>query len=411
MLKPNIKYKVTLTEEERKFLRKLIEKGKTAGHKIRHAQILLALDEIPENEHWTDTRVGEVYGCRPQAVGKLRKRFVEQGFEAALERKKRETPSRIKINGEAEARIIALTCSSPPEGRAREPLNKSAVPPAFAPCGAQMRLSSTDLIPIGLNQCFPGKRMTPAEILAAVWRREGRAIAYTYSEPLVHAEFLLDCMSLARRYGIANVLVTNGYACADAAEEILSLVDAANIDLKCFSPETYAQTLGGVTEGGLPGGNALETVLAFIWLARAKNVHVEITTLVVPGMNDSPAELDACADFIASLNAETGRPEIPWHLSAYHPNYLWKTPATDPGVLLSAKERAERKLKFVYAGNIPGEVNDTRCPVCGALLVRRLGYRTEPVGLVRPRDGGICFRCSACGWDTGIARLTDAPGE
>jgi len=155
MLKPNIKYKVTLTEEERKFLRKLIEKGKTAGHKIRHAQILLALDEIPENEHWTDTRVGEVYGCRPQAVGKLRKRFVEQGFEAALERKKRETPSRIKINGEAEARIIALTCSSPPEGRAREPLNKSAVPPAFAPCGAQMRLSSTDLIPIGLNQCFP----------------------------------------------------------------------------------------------------------------------------------------------------------------------------------------------------------------------------------------------------------------
>ena len=257
----------------------------------------------------------------------------------------------------------------------------------------------------------PGERMTPAEILAAVWRREGRAIAYTYSEPLVHAEFLLDCMSLARRYGIANVLVTNGYACADAAEEILSLVDAANIDLKCFSPETYAQTLGGVTEGGLPGGNALETVLAFIWLARAKNVHVEITTLVVPGMNDSPAELDACADFIASLNAETGRPEIPWHLSAYHPNYLWKTPATDPGVLLSAKERAERKLKFVYAGNIPGEVNDTRCPVCGALLVRRLGYRTEPVGLVRPRDGGICFRCSACGWDTGIARLTDAPGE
>jgi len=119
MLKPNIKYKVTLTEEEREFLRQLVKKGNTSGHRIRHAQILLALDETPENEHWTDARVGAAYGCREQAVGKLRKRFVEQGFDAALERKKRETPPWIKIDGEAEARIIALTCSQPPEGRSR----------------------------------------------------------------------------------------------------------------------------------------------------------------------------------------------------------------------------------------------------------------------------------------------------
>ena len=119
MLKPNIKYRVTLTGEERETLQRLIKKGNTAGYRIRHAQMLLALDEIPANEHWTDARIGDAYGARQQAVGVLRKRFVEEGFEAAVERKKRKTPPRIKIDGEAEAKIIALSCSQPPEGRSR----------------------------------------------------------------------------------------------------------------------------------------------------------------------------------------------------------------------------------------------------------------------------------------------------
>jgi len=119
MVKPNIKYRVTLSGEEREILERLIQKGKTAGYRIRHAQILLALDEIAANEHWSDERIGEAYGVRQKAVGALRKRFVEEGFEAALERKKRERPPVIKIDGEAEAKIIALTCSQPPEGRSR----------------------------------------------------------------------------------------------------------------------------------------------------------------------------------------------------------------------------------------------------------------------------------------------------
>ena len=96
-----------------------VKKGNTAGYRIRHAQILLALDEIPANEHWSDAKIGDAYGTRQRAVGVLRKRFVEEGFQAALERKKRETPPVIKIDGEAEAKIIALTCSQPPEGRSR----------------------------------------------------------------------------------------------------------------------------------------------------------------------------------------------------------------------------------------------------------------------------------------------------
>jgi hypothetical protein len=122
MIKPNIKYRVNLTGEERDFLQKLVKRGKTAGYRIRRAQILLALDEIPANAERTDTQIGEAYGVRQRAVGALRKRFVEEGFQAAQEKKKRETPPWIKIGGEAEAKIIALTCSAPPEGRTRRTL-------------------------------------------------------------------------------------------------------------------------------------------------------------------------------------------------------------------------------------------------------------------------------------------------
>ena len=119
MLKPNIKYRVTLTEEEREILKNLIQKGHTAGYRIRHAQILLALDETPANESWTDEKIAIAYGSHIRSIGNIRKRFVEEGFEVALERKKRLTPPVIKIDGEAEAKIIALACSNAPEGRVR----------------------------------------------------------------------------------------------------------------------------------------------------------------------------------------------------------------------------------------------------------------------------------------------------
>jgi hypothetical protein len=119
MLKPNIKYRVTLTGEERETLKKVIQKGHTAGYRIRHAQILLALDEIPANTSWTDAEIARAYGSNIRSIGNLRKQFVEEGFEAALERKKRLVPPVIKIDGEAEAKIIVLACSEPPEGRCR----------------------------------------------------------------------------------------------------------------------------------------------------------------------------------------------------------------------------------------------------------------------------------------------------
>jgi hypothetical protein len=119
MLKPNIKYRVTLTAEERQNLKRLISIGRAARYRIRHAWILLALDEIPENRDWTDKKIAMAYGVSEKTIGNLRKRFVEYGLGRALERKKREVPPVIKIDRAAETRIVALTYSPVPEGRSR----------------------------------------------------------------------------------------------------------------------------------------------------------------------------------------------------------------------------------------------------------------------------------------------------
>jgi pyruvate formate lyase activating enzyme len=230
-----------------------------------------------------------------------------------------------------------------------------------------------------------GRYLSPARAAEAAVECGGLA-AYTYSEPLIHAEYLIDCMKAARKAGAANVLVTNGCVNRVPAGEILALTDAVNVDLKSFSEKTYAKILGG----------SLQAVLDFIVLARGMNVHVEITTLVVPGMNDSPEEMDACAAFIAGLELEeTSRP-VPWHLSACHPDYRWNAPATDPAKLIEAAERASERLKYVYTGNIRGDgrFSDTFCPFCGAALVRRNGYRVETSGLTL--KNASCF-CAACG--------------
>jgi len=234
---------------------------------------------------------------------------------------------------------------------------------------------------------IPGKWLKPGEIISSALEQDVPSIAYTYSEPLVHAEYLLDCMTLARRHGIANVLVTNGCVNAEAAAAILELADAANVDLKSFSEETYKKVLGG----------DLRTVLDFIGLGKKMGVHLEITTLVVPDLNNTQDELDAAADFIASLDAE-----IPWHLSAYHPDYRWNAPPTDGKFLSRAAERAKKKLAFVYTGNVSSN-NDTYCS-CGEVLVRRRGYHTDTAGLSSGPKGEKNYRCAKCGKPTKIAR-------
>ena len=197
-------------------------------------------------------------------------------------------------------------------------------------------------------------------------------------------------MAEARKAGVANVLVSNGCVNPEAAAEVLALCDAANIDLKCFSEKTYAEVLGG----------DLPAVTGFIHAALEKGVHVEITTLVVPGLNDSGAELDKCRDFIAEL--QTGGSVVPWHLSAYHPAYKWKEAATAARSLIDATKRAREKLPFVYAGNIappegePG-FNDSACPSCGKTLISRRGYHVDTSGLsLKTENKNSSYFCALC---------------
>ena len=231
----------------------------------------------------------------------------------------------------------------------------------------------------------PSKLLTPPG-------KPVEAVSYTYSEPLVHIEFLLDCMREARKASIANILVTNGCINTEAADEILSLTDAANIDLKCFSEDTYRNILGG----------KLSTVLDFIQLAFDKGVHLEITTLVVPGLNDSREELDRCRDFIVELetSGKNAGTFVPWHLSAYHPNYKMQIPGTDPASLITAANRAREKLKYVYTGNIPQgkDGNKTPCPRCGKILISRHSYKVDISGLsLKATSEGKVYFCNHCG--------------
>jgi pyruvate formate lyase activating enzyme len=219
-------------------------------------------------------------------------------------------------------------------------------------------------------------------------------LAYTYSEPLVHPEYLLDCMRMAHQRGVANVLVTNGCATQEAAAEIIPFLDAANIDLKSFSRQTYQETLGG----------DLDTVLDFIAVCYENGVHVEVTTLVVPGLNDSEAELKSIAHFIADLEVSRRGKVIPWHLSAYHPDWRWDAQPTEPAALLRAAERAREILPYVYVGNTAGEAA-THCPHCGETLVNRRSYHIDIGGLSlkeAEEDGEKYYCCAFCGKDTPI---------
>jgi pyruvate formate lyase activating enzyme len=225
-----------------------------------------------------------------------------------------------------------------------------------------------------------GHFVPPEDLVAKAAALGLEQIAYTYSEPLVHAEYLIDCMTLARSRGIANVLVTNGCVNGDAAGEIIPLADAANIDLKCFSSESYKNILGG----------DLSAVKDFI--KAAANIHTEVTTLIVPDFNDSVEEIDSCIDFIASVSNE-----IPWHISAYHPAYKLKTPPARAETILGIKRRAGQKLLYCYTGNIWDDENDTLCLNCGAVLVKRNGYAVKTPGLSKKSGSGGKYRCRQCG--------------
>src|SRR5208283_1150065 len=172
--------------------------------------------------------------------------------------------------------------------------------------------------------------MAPGDLVKAAISEGSFGIAYTYSEPLVHAEYVVDTARLAHDAGLKNVLVSNGYLNPGPAEEVLDLMDAANIDLKGFDEQFYRVETGG----------SLAAVQRFLKQA-AGRVHLEVTTLVIPTKNDDVAQIAGIARFIASLSGD-----IPLHLSAYHPDYKYSIPATPAPSIRELAEAARKHLRF-----------------------------------------------------------------
>jgi len=213
------------------------------------------------------------------------------------------------------------------------------------------------------------------DLLRAAHREKSVGIAYTYNEPLIQFEFVLECSKAFRAAGMKNVLVTNGYVSPEPLAELLPFVDAMNIDLKSMDPAFYRRICGG----------DVEPVLATIREA-AKATHVELTTLLYTGHNDADPQLRKVVDFIAEIDSG-----IPLHLSRYFPAHRATAPPTPPDRLAAAYRIARERLPYVYVGNVhlPG-TEDTVCPECRATVIRREGYRVDTRGL----SGN---RCAACG--------------
>ncbi len=221
-----------------------------------------------------------------------------------------------------------------------------------------------------------GNTVEPGEIVRRASEENCRTIAYTYTEPTIFFEYAFDTARLAREKGLDNVFVTNGFMTAETLEAAQPWLDACNVDLKSFRNAFYKERCQA----------RLQPVLDSIRKMRDLGIWVEVTTLVVPGQNDSGEELSDIAHFIAATD-----PDIPWHLSRFHPAYqLTDAHPTPLSTLETARSLGrEAGLRYVYLGNVPEASLDTVCPECGAVVVER-GWR----GLMEARlKDGRCLEC------------------
>ena len=224
-----------------------------------------------------------------------------------------------------------------------------------------------------------GEEIGPEEIVAWAKKTGCRTIAYTYTEPTIYFEYAYDIAQRATREGLKNIFVTNGYMTEEALRTIHPHLHGANVDLKSFREEFYRKRCGAKLQG----------VLHSLEVMKALGVWVEITTLIIPGLNETEEELQDIARFIFSLGKET-----PWHISRFHPRYkmLDRSP-TSVRILAKAREIGFKAgLRYVYTGNVPGDPGeDTFCYHCGQLLVDRLGFQV----LGNRIQESKCYNCGS----------------
>lgn len=221
-----------------------------------------------------------------------------------------------------------------------------------------------------------GHDMRPEDIVKQAKKLGCASIAYTYTEPTIFFEYAYDTARLAKEAGLYNVFVTNGYMTKEALDTIKPYLHAANVDLKSFSDEFYKSNCKA----------RLQPVLDSIAYMKELGIWVEVTTLVIPGQNDSHEQLNGIAEFIAGVN-----PAIPWHISRFHPNYKFTGYSVTPiESLRTAREIGEKHgLRYIYLGNVP-EASDMYCYNCKEILIRRSYAFIEQLNI---KDG----KCSACG--------------
>jgi len=207
-----------------------------------------------------------------------------------------------------------------------------------------------------------GEDIPPGDIVEAALKSRAESISYTYTEPTVYFETALDTSRLAVREGLKNVFVTNGYMSKAALQEIYPDLHAANVDLKAFSDDFYRDQCGA----------KLSPVLRTIETMKEMGIWLEVTTLLIPGLNDSPSELEKIADFLVSVD-----PGIPWHVSRFHPTYRLTNSRSTPAESVRTAVRIgyEQGLQYVYTGNIMGDQGEnTVCHRCGEPMINRTGF-------------------------------------
>ncbi|MBN1364776.1 MAG: AmmeMemoRadiSam system radical SAM enzyme [Syntrophaceae bacterium] len=227
------------------------------------------------------------------------------------------------------------------------------------------------------TRMIAGEDFLPAEIIARAKKIGAETIAYTYTEPTIFFEMAYDTAKIAVENGLKNVFVTNGFMTIETIETISSYLSAANVDLKSFRDEFYKKYCGA----------RLNPVLDSLKKMKEVGIWVEVTTLLIPTLNDSDEELKDIAQFIAGLGKET-----PWHISRFHPQFKMQNLSSTPIASLhrAAKIGKEAGLKYVYSGNVPGDKGEsTYCFKCGNLLIERYGFRIAALNL----KGNKCPRC------------------
>jgi pyruvate formate lyase activating enzyme len=226
---------------------------------------------------------------------------------------------------------------------------------------------------------LPGEDALPGDVAKAAKKAGSKSISYTYTEPTIYLEYALDVMKEARPLGLLNVFVTNGFMTPETIGLLTPFLDAANVDLKSSSDDFYKDVCGGRVE-------PVKEAISLLWKS---GVWIEVTTLVIPDRNDSDEDLAGVAEFLAGLSRD-----IPWHISAFHPDYkLSDVQATPPGSIYKAIAIGKKAgLRFVYAGNMPGEDGEnTFCPSCGKPVLERYGFRVSASAI----RGGACMACGA----------------